>query len=432
MNPSNIPEPDPPGRRADISRLRWLGPFVTICLSIHRWLWVVLLLVLAGYLFFTLTSPPHPHRRFPLWIELLTPLIVFPIGFFLLWLVNRCTYGWLRLAQRPMKELMKGNGAIADGAYQKALVRARRYRAGDYRGAVMLFELANYQMNRVRRKEAQALFEESLAILEKNVKNGGINYFIAINNYAVILLEGKAYQAAQEILERAVDLIPALKKTKMQCPEMELMLHLNLTFLILKLNNPHEAKPHLEEAEKLFTGLGWLSRRSFRDLFLSYRALWNCALGQYEAAEKDIATASNSEYGNLLWAQAKVRLAQKEFHQAEGILLKDRVYWKKLGTTQRPETLHPTLDLAEAYYGQAKHEAAFETLREARSIVADFALPPDAAWRKTLETWLQRARELGKADEVASLEADLREMAGTAIHAITILEKFRIHPQAAG
>ena len=113
-------------------------------------------------------------------------------------------------------------------------------------------------------------------------------------------------------------------------------------------------------------------------------------------------------------------------------MLREREYWQKLGTTHRPEILHPTLDLAEAYYGQAKHEAAFETLREARSIVADFALPPDAAWRKTLETWLQRARDLGKADEVASLETDLQEMAGMSFHGITILEKFRIHPQAAG
>jgi tetratricopeptide (TPR) repeat protein len=270
MSPSSIPEPDPANRWADISRARWLGPFISIYLSIYRWLWVVGLLLIAAVVYFDFASPRHPERLFPPgWM---VPIIL--SSSLLFWLfVNRFTHRWLRLAQRPIKELMKGNGAVADVAYQKALARARRYSAGDYRGAVMLFELANYLMNRVRRKEAQALFEESLAILEKNVKNGGINYFIALNNYAIFLLDGKAYQAAQEILERAVDLIPALKKIRMQCPEMELILHLNLTFLFLKFNNPHEAKPHLEEAEKLFTGLGWLSRRSFRDLILSYRAL---------------------------------------------------------------------------------------------------------------------------------------------------------------
>jgi hypothetical protein len=86
--------------------------------------------------------------------------------------------------------------------------------------------------------------------------------------------------------------------------------------------------------------------------------------------------------------------------------------------------------LAESLFGQVNYEAAFASLQEARSIVADFALPPDAAWRKTLETWLQRARELGKADVVASLEADLQAMPAAVEQRITILEKFRIHPPA--
>ena len=117
---------------------------------------------------------------------------------------------------------------------------------------------------------------------------------------------------------------------------------------------------------------------------------------------------------------------------AEQSLRKYRKLTSALGTLHRPGLVDSTLDFAESLFGQAKHDDAFASLHEARSIVADFALPSDAAWRKTLETWLQRARELGKADLVASLEADLQAMPAAAEQRITILKKFRIHPQAPG
>lgn len=124
-------------------------------------------------------------------------------------------------------------------------------------------------------------------------------------------------------------------------------------------------------------------------------------------------------------------MARREFVEAERILCNTIGQWANLGTSHRPENIDNCLDLAEALFGQLKHDAAFASLQEARSIVADFAMPADAAWCKTLETWLQRAREPGKADEVASLEAELQKIPVTANHVITILEKFRIHPQAA-
>jgi hypothetical protein len=89
------------------------------------------------------------------------------------------------------------------------------------------------------------------------------------------------------------------------------------------------------------------------------------------------------------------------------------------------------MHLAEALFGQSKLDDAFAALQEARSIVADFALPGDAAWRKTLETWLQRARELGKAEVAASLDAELQKMPAAAEQRVTILEKFRIRPRIA-
>ena len=66
-------------------------------------------------------------------------------------------------------------------------------------------------------------------------------------------------------------------------------------------------------------------------------------------------------------------------------------------------------------------------MREARSLVADFALPLDAAWQKTLQSWLQRARPLGWVEVITSLETDIQKIPSSSNQSITILEQFRIH-----
>ncbi len=93
-----------------------------------------------------------------------------------------------------------------------------------------------------------------------------------------------------------------------------------------------------------------------------------------------------------------------------------------------PENINPALDpRRKALFGQAKHDEAFVAFQEARSIVADFALPPDDAWRNALTTWLQRAKDLGRTELVAPLESELAQASGAPNQAITILEKLRIH-----
>jgi tetratricopeptide (TPR) repeat protein len=417
-----------------ISRARWLGPWVSICMSIHRWLWVVALLLVAGLLYLTFPGSPDPNKPNPPlsmigWLSVLGFLGVFPIALLLLWLVNRFAYRWLRIAQRPWEELLRGHAVAADRAYDKALCYAKSYPLTYFRRGAMLRELGVFLMDRGRQSEARAVFDETVAILERHAANCPLDYIMALNNLALFLMRGRQYQAAQETLERALDLSPTIKRANIQSLEMELFLRLNLVFLFTRMNYLDEAKLHLAEAQQLLDTLGRRSRNGFQGLFLAARSLLNCAAGQYEAAENDIALGPNA--GDLLWAKAKVHLARREYFQAEQILRKTIGEWEKLGTSHRPENLDLTLDLAEALFGQANHDIAFASLQEARSIVADFALPPDAAWRKTLEAWLQRARELGKADVAASLETELTKIPVTANQAVTILEKFRIHPQAA-
>jgi hypothetical protein len=111
-------------------------------------------------------------------------------------------------------------------------------------------------------------------------------------------------------------------------------------------------------------------------------------------------------------------------------LRKRIAHYDRIGTSNRPLLLDTRIDLAEALFGQAKHDEAFASFAEARSIVADFALPADHAWRKALATWLQRAKDLGRTELAAALEKELAQVSATPMQAITILEKFRIQPPA--
>lgn len=156
------------------------------------------------------------------------------------------------------------------------------------------------------------------------------------------------------------------------------------------------------------------------------------ASGNFAEAEEELERSKNREYPTCMRARAKLMLVRQEYNQAEQVLGKYLKQERKKGLRDRPEFLDPKLDLAEAFFGQTKHDDAFASMQEARSIVADFALPPDAAWRKSLETWLQRAREIGKADVAASLDAELQVMPAAVEQRVTILEKFRIREKDGG
>jgi tetratricopeptide (TPR) repeat protein len=344
----------------------------------------------------------------------------------------------MRLALRPAKEIARGDREAAEQAYQKALTRARHFAKDDERRGTMICVLAGFLADQGRRNEAEVLFEECIETLSQQKGWRRLSLFIALNNYSVFLINFKEFGHATQVLENAIDLIPTLRKVSpatvlmnqgMQVEELELILQLKLVDLFFHFNELSEARFHLEDADSLFLRLASRGKSRYWDLLKAKRCLWRCKNGNYEEAWIECEGIKSPRF--LSSIKTKVFLARKDFDLAEQqIRIFLAIEWKAR-PLHHPNLLEPTLDLTEALFGQGKHEDAFASLQEARSIVADFALPPDAAWRKTLETWLRRARELGKADVAASLEAELQAMPAMANQAITILEKFRLPPQAA-
>jgi tetratricopeptide (TPR) repeat protein len=377
------------------------------------------------------------------WMLMALPALAVPaMAGWVTWIliVRRGIFTWMPLARRPAAVMAQGDVEGAERAYRLALERARRFPPKDHRRGLMLFELAAFVQNQGRYPEAKALLHECVEILSVNQRAYPMDYFVGLNNYAIYFIHLRDYAAAQSTLEKVLDLTLATKKganqkivvLPHQIRELEFVLHLNLVFLFIQMRELAEAAFHMEEADAVLPGLAKRSRARLYDHYVAFRSLLVHASGRLDEADREIQKAKNPEYGACLRVRAKLHLERAEFPEAEQLLRKYLDQERKKGSLHRPDLLVHTLEFAESMFGQGKHEAAIATLMEACSIAADFELPADAAWRKTLETWLQRARELGKADVVAALNTEIQRVLSTSNQDVTILEKFRVPPRARG
>jgi tetratricopeptide (TPR) repeat protein len=335
------------------------------------------------------------------------------------------TFTWMRLARAPAKSMARGNAAQAERAFAKALERARRFSSQDYRRGLMLNELALYAKKQGRFSAAKALLEECIEIPIQNWNFARVSYFAVLKNYAVYYMDVRDYAAAQRIWEHVLDVIPVLKKDNLDGQWVEWWLHLDLGALFIEMDELAESTCHFQIAEQLFQGLTKSQQANNVDYYCTIRALCMCALGKYENASAELKMVKNLDLPRCIWVRAKVHLGRHEFLQAEQLVRKFCDLERKNGSVHRPELVPRYLDLSESLFGQGKHDEAFLALQEGRAIVADFQLRPNPAWRKALAAWLQRAKELGRLDEIEALEADLQSIATKSDQAITISSRLR-------
>lgn len=403
----------------------------------YAWILIMILPCISLYRFLTVDSFSQLD-----FVEVLVH--VFLIGYPIVWLSwyllgIRIMYGWLLLAQEPSAALARGDKEGAERKFTKALARVQRFPANDQRRGIMLCELARYSEGQGRRTQAATLHHEAIDILVGHADVQPGHYLVALNNYALFCMNGKDYAAAETTLEKLIDFIPLAKKlgndkalsATHDVLVLDFLFHLNLAQLLIGISEFKEAGLHIQETEAIFSQIQKEKQAELSTVMLCLRPAWHSAMGEFEKAWHDCEGAADPKSPVLWLVRAKVALSHGQHAEAERFLRDSLKMAQKMGTMHRPELLEININLSEALFGQAKHDDAFASLQEARSIVTDFALPPDAAWKKTLETWLERARELGKAGLAASLDAELQHIPATANQAITILEKFRIHPHAA-
>jgi tetratricopeptide (TPR) repeat protein len=368
---------------------------------------------------------------------LIVCLLAVLIATWIAWMlvVRRGVLTWMRLAWAPAKALARGDRAEAERALSRALARAYRFPPQDRRRGLMLVQLAGFVKGQGRYAEAKALFEESIAILAHRWRSSPLDYFVALNNYAVYLIDLCDHAAAQRILEQILDLTLFWKKSRQasrasgdyQAHALEMVLHLNLVVLFLQMDELADVADHVQELDAIFPRLSRRQQARLGDHYWGTRALWMHARGRFANAAREIEQAKDANYPMCLQVRAKLALVRLDLVQAEQLLRMLFDLERKKGSLHRPELRMRTLELAESLFGQGKHDEAFAALQEARAIAADFALPPVTAWRQALASWLQRAKELHRPDLAALLETDLRAAAASE-QAITISPRLRIRP----
>ena len=350
-------------------------------------------------------------------------------------IVKRGALTWMRLARKPARLYARGDAEGADRACADALARARRFEPDDHRRGMMLCEIAQYVKNQGRYPEAIALYEESVDILSRSLAHQPMDYFVALNNYAICFIHLKDYEAAQGILEKVVDLSLATRKRghggismqARQIESIEFVLHMNLAFLLIEMRELDEAQLHLEESDAILPTLPRGVRRAFQDHHCAIWTLWLYSAGQFAEAEAELAKASDPNYPACLRLRSRLLLVRQDFAGAEAALRQHQDGEKKKGTLHRPEFLEHILDLAECQYGQGQLDAAFGSLEEAHRLMRDFDLPRDAVWMRAVHTWLNRARQHGQHELAQALQAEIdSESKEPSSRAIKVLDKVRV------
>jgi len=351
-------------------------------------------------------------------------------------IVRRGVLTWMPLAHKPLTLLEEGAAAAADCAFETALSRAKQFDAHDHRRGLMLIVLAGYLEKRGRAKEAGSLFAESIAILERHAHKHPMDYFVALNNFAVSLIHLKDFAAAQPILERVLDMTLAAKRgpknvfpraAPAQLRAIDFVLHYNLTLVFIAFDELAEARARLHEAEELFPTLNKANQGALHDPLYGLRARWNLDAGNIDESRSDCERLQDPSGRIALRMRAKLHLRQQEHAEAEVLLQEFRDRLRNTGMLRHPDHVEPLMDLAECQYHLGDRDVAFTTLDEARGLAAEFALPSNAKWKSRLHPWLERAKEIGNTTAVRNLDAELRVPPTSTEQSIMILDKFRIH-----
>ena len=264
--PRNLDIAKPTAKRPQLRRTSWV------------WLWM-LMLALA----IVVISQRGRGVGRGAWALVLVPSLVVAL---IVWQVFRLgVFTWMRLAQAPGKALSRGDVAAAERAFAKGLARARRFPPDDPRRGTMLALLADHPKQLGRPTEAKALFEEGVEILGPQWRAKPAEYFIALNNLAVFLIDMQDFAAGQRILEQLLDMTLVWAKGGLDVglamdPSFEIVLHLNLVTLFVGMEELDLAADHIEEADARFRKLS-KPGRPFVDWCHGVRALLLHAEGQF-------------------------------------------------------------------------------------------------------------------------------------------------------
>lgn len=344
-------------------------------------------------------------------------LIVVPMAAWIAWnyFVREGVLTWLRLAFKPAKLFAKGDPVAAEAALELALLRARRFGQTDPRRARMLILLATYLGNQGRPTEATRLYEEAAAILEARADARPWDYFVSLNNHAVIHIDLKNWHVGREMLEKLQDVTLDVKKQASEEPNrfaatdtraVDFMIHVNLARIYLDLEQNAEAGRQLASAESLLEVLNKKDQAVMHDTLLCMRGECELLAGREEACRRILDQAQDSMSPSCIRLRARLFLRAGNWSACAQELAQFQHAQRKVMASRHPIFADVLLDEAECAYNLGDGDKGFALLGDARGLASVFEMPRPAAWRRSLAPWIERATQSGRSDLARELATE--------------------------
>lgn len=268
--------------------------------------WIAMAIGIAGAFYFR--QPLLPAAAIILWVFV-----------YALW--RSGIFTWLRVARQPAKLYARGQGDQAEASFEQALRYAEsKYRDDDHRRASILIVLADYSAQTARAERAASLYQEALRILCRIIERRPFEYFLCLNNHAVLLINWKNYAKAQSLLELASEIIKPYRKFQ-HAP-------IGLVTQLLRFNliSVYIFEKQYEAAERLIgemdpTAVSALARQRklVREMTASAQARLWCARRQYERALQACATITRMPHFATL-PRCQALLGLERWQEAETVV----------------------------------------------------------------------------------------------------------------
>jgi len=311
-------------------------------------------------------------------------------------------FTWLRVARKPAKLYSQGQTDEAEASFERALKYAEtRYREGDHRRALILVMLADYSAQTARAQRAESLYQEALRILCRVIEHRPYEYFLCLNNYAVLMINWKNYDKAHALLELASEIIKPYRKFQhAQIGLVSQLLRFNLVSVLI-FNKQYEAAEQLV-GEFDPTAVASLSRQRklIREMAASAQARLWCARGQYERGLQDCATISRiPQLASHPRCQALLGL--QRWHEAESAISANLSSLNNLAATH-PVRLDYYVFMVDCLLGRGDWQQAQTWREQALEAVTAHGLLAHRFWTEAQACWRSALERGGNHDAAAA------------------------------
>jgi tetratricopeptide (TPR) repeat protein len=337
---------------------------------------------------------------------------------------------WPEANDELYQALLKGDHDRADQAIVKVQELVNVLPTDDFARGVVLAYLALYYDYRAMSPEAKAAYKESMRVLDLHRLYDPISYLQILSNASSFYMTHRDFEAAESMLDRSSDFLAAVReRPDLVDPwliiEHKLCIHQSLAYLLMQSGELASARDSLERSQNLLRRVHLERRGYYHDSFSLLRAWLHTYEGNPDAAQSEYDRLDRPEEFHGVALHARILMLQGRLEKAEREMRRVFEISARTFELHHPAYFEMRCYQADCLYDLGRRREAFEMFGEVRSLVEDFDLPRNEAWRATLEKWRRRAVEGSDTDLQAALNSDLAKKPDPHNTGIMVLQRIR-------